>query len=183
MNISYQVIRSSRRSLAIEIKNGTVYVRAPFFVLKSDIDAFVNGHEKWIEKHLLKEKELSESALPSFTDEEIEALKIKAKEYIPARASYYAGLMGVEYEKITIRCQKSRFGSCSAKGNLSFNCLLMLAPKEVIDSVIVHELAHIKEMNHSKDFYREVRKVYPAYDKCNKWLKENGKSLIMRKGK
>ena len=66
------------------------------------------------------------------------------------------------------------------QSNLNFNCLLMLAPPEVIDSVVVHELCHRKEMNHSPRFYAEVYRVFPEYDKWNKWLKENGGSLLSR---
>lgn len=111
---------------------------------------------------------------------EIEALADQALKVIPERVRYYAPLVGVTYGRITIRNQKTRWGSCSSKGNLNFNCLLMLTPPEVIDSVVVHELCHRKEMNHSKRFYEEVYRVYPEYDKWNKWLKENGNALISR---
>ena len=114
------------------------------------------------------------------TAEEIRALAAKALEVIPERVAYYAPLMGVTYNRITIRNQKTRWGSCSSKGNLNFNCLLMLCPPEVIDSVVVHELAHRTEMNHSKRFYAHVLRVYPDYYKWNKWLKENGPALIRR---
>ena len=94
------------------------------------------------------------------------------------RVAYYAPLIGVSYGKITVRKQKTRWGSCSANKNLSFNCLLMLAPPDVIDSVAVHELCHIKHMNHSKAFYSEVFKVMPNYKECHIWLKENGSRLL-----
>ena len=100
--------------------------------------------------------------------------------YIPERVAYYAPIAGVSYGRITIRNQKSRWGSCSAKGNLNFNCLLMLTPPEVIDSVVVHELCHRKEMNHSRRFYDEVLRVYPDYHIWNKWLKENGAAIMRR---
>ena len=99
---------------------------------------------------------------------------------IPERVRYYAERIGVRPKKITIRNQKSRWGSCSAGGNLNFNCLLMLAPTEVMDSVVVHELCHMKEMNHSERFYREVYRVYPEYDRCHRWLKEHGAELLAR---
>ena len=93
---------------------------------------------------------------------------------IPERVRHFAPLIGVDYGRITIRCQRTRWGSCSAKGNLSFNCLLMLLPNEVVDSVVVHELCHRKHMNHSPLFYAEIERVFPEYRKCSKWLKENG---------
>ena len=113
---------------------------------------------------------------------DIEKLAREAVRVIPARVAYFAPLVGVTYGRITIRNQRSRWGSCSSKGNLNFNCLLMLAPPEVLDSVIVHELCHRLEMNHSKRFYDEVLRVYPAYHRWNKWLKEHGNELIARLG-
>ncbi len=115
-----------------------------------------------------------------FTQEEIKSLKERALRVIPERVRYYAPTIGVDYGRITIRTQKTRWGSCSSKGNLNFNCLLMLAPPEVIDSVIVHELCHRKHMNHSKAFYAEVEKVFPEYKKWHKWLKDNGAAMIKR---
>ena len=85
-------------------------------------------------------------------------------------------MLGVTYGRITIRNQRSKWGSCSSKGNLNFNCLLMLTPPEVIDS----ELCHRKEMNHSERFYAEVLRIFPDYYKWNKWLKENGGAIIAR---
>ena len=112
--------------------------------------------------------------------DELNELKRKAKSIIPERAAYYAALIGVSYGRISIRSQRTKWGSCSAKGNLNFNCLLMLAPPEVLDSVVVHELCHRKEMNHSKQFYDEVLRVFPEYKKWNKWLKDNGAALMAR---
>ena len=83
-------------------------------------------------------------------------------------------------EGLTIRNQRTRWGSCSGKKNLNFNCLLMLAPPEVLDSVVVHELCHILEMNHSKRFYAHVLRVYPDYYRDHKWLKEHGTELMRR---
>lgn len=82
----------------------------------------------------------------------------------------------------TIRRQKSRWGSCSNKGNLNFNCLLMLTPPEAIDSVVVHDLCHRKEINHSDKFYAEVLRVFPMYWEQDKWLKENGDILMTMLG-
>ena len=114
------------------------------------------------------------------TNDEIRELADRALKYIPERVRLYAPKVGVTYGRITIRNQRSRWGSCSAKGNLNFNCLLMLMPEEVIDSVVVHELCHRKEMNHSQRFYAEVLKVFPNYRECEKWLKENGDGIMKR---
>ena len=102
----------------------------------------------------------------------------QAVEVVPKRVAHYAARMGVTYGRITIRHQRTRWGSCSSNGNLNFNCLLMLAPPEVLDYVVVHELCHRKYMNHSKQFWAEVAKVMPDYKKCERWLKEEGSLLI-----
>lgn len=136
----------------------------------------------WIEKHISnireknKEKQ-NQSGLQKITMEEIRILADKALEVIPKRVEYFAAKMGVTYGRITIRNQKTRWGSCSAKGNLNFNCLLMKTPPEVIDYVVVHELCHRKEMNHSLRFWAEVEKVLPNYKESKGWLKENGSMI------
>lgn len=97
---------------------------------------------------------------------------------IGQKALEYAQSLSVHFESIRIKDQRSRWGSCSSKGNLNFNCLLMLAPPEVLDYVVVHELCHRKQMNHSKAFWTEVEKVFPDYKKSIKWLKEEGSQIM-----
>ena len=96
------------------------------------------------------------------------------------KVKHYAGLMNVQYGRITIRNQKTRWGSCSSKGNLNFNCLLMLAPDEVVDYVVIHELCHLIEMNHSKAFWKQVEQMMPDYKKHRKWLKDHGNEIMER---
>ena len=157
-------------------------VRAPVGFPERDLRKFVADHEEWIVKH--REQARRKASVPPPQDklsiEEIRALAQQALEVIPGRVAYYAPKVGVTYGRITIRNQKSRWGSCSAKGNLNFNCLLMLTPPEVLDSVVVHELCHRLEMNHSKRFYEEVLRVYPDYRRWERWLKENGGRLMRR---
>ena len=112
--------------------------------------------------------------------DEINELADMAMTVIPERVRYYAPLIGVTYGRITIRNQRSRWGSCSSKGNLNFNCLLMLAPPEVLDAVIVHELCHRKHMDHSDAFYAEVQRVMPSYKKWDTWLRIHGPALMRR---
>lgn len=180
--MTYTLIRSNRRTIAIEIKDEGLIVRAPFRAREKEIEAFVRSKEAWIEKHLKKAEEQKKAAeaLAPFTEDEIKALEKKAREYIPERVNFYAPQVGVTCGRITIRSQRTRWGSCSTKGNLNFNCLLMCMPPEVIDSVVVHELCHLKEMNHSARFYKEVMRVFPEYRKWDRWLKEHG-GVLMRK--
>ena len=176
--MEYEVIRSNRKTLAVQIHGDRVLVRAPARATNEDIQRFLMEHIDWIEKHLAKAKQQAATALPKLTMEDIRRLADQALAVIPLRVRYYAPLVGVTYGRITIRNQKTRWGSCSARGNLNFNCLLMLAPPEVLDYVIVHELCHRKEMNHSDRFYVEVLRVFPDYHKWDKWLKENGPILM-----
>lgn len=175
-----QVIKSNRKTIAIEIKPDLqVLVRAPRRMPKWEIERFVREHEDWILKHLeiVRKRNEERKNLPKETKlapEELKVLVNMAKEAIPKRVAYYAPIVGVTYGRISIRNQKTRWGSCSGKGNLNFNCQLMRMPSEVIDYVVVHELCHRKEMNHSPEFWAEVEKVLPDYKKRRKWLKEYG---------
>ena len=175
-NIKINIIHSDRKTLSIELKPGEIIARAPLSMKDKEIYRFIDSKKTWIEKNFAKinerEKAISEST--SFTEEELKALAEKAKTIIPERVKHYAPMIGVTYNKITIRCQRTRWGSCSSKGNLNFNCLLALFPIEIIDSVVVHELCHRKHMNHSPQFYAEIDKVFPEYKKCHKWLSDNG---------
>jgi len=181
-NLQLNIIYSSRKSIAIELKPDSILVRAPRGMSRRDINVFLNEKRSWIEKHLakMKEREATLDELPLFTMDEIHELADKAMVVIPEKVKKYAPIVGVTYGRITIRNQRSRWGSCSDKGNLNFNCLLMLFPDEVINYVVVHELCHRKHMNHSAQFYAEVQRVFPEYRRCQKWLKENGGRYIRR---
>ena len=180
--MNYTVIHSNRKTLALQIKNGELIVRAPRRVSLSTIDRFVAEHSSWIEKHLAKveEQRARAAALPALSDEELSALTKEARRVFAERVAYYAPIVGVDYARISIRHQGTRWGSCSAKGNLNFNCLLLLAPPEVLDSIVVHELCHRKEMNHSPRFYAQVYRACPDYDASHRWLKEHGTELMSR---
>jgi len=170
------IIYSSRKSIAIELKPNNILVRAPKGMSWCEINAFLESKRGWIEKHLAKMQERQEALeqVEPFTMDEIHELADKALVVIPEKVRKFAPIVGVDYGRIAIRNQRSRWGSCSSKGNLNFNCLLMLFPEEVIDYVVVHELCHRKHMNHSAAFYTEVERVFPEYRKCQNWLKENG---------
>ena len=177
------VIRSNRKTVAIQVNSDlSVTVRAPRSVSEKDIEEILKKKEAWISKHIEKIKETKErfEAEPTekLTCEKVIALADEALKVIPERVEYFAKVIGVTYGKITVRNQKTRWGSCSSKGNLNFNCLLMLAPPEVLDYVVVHELCHRKQMNHSKAFWLEVEKVLPDYKEARKWLKEEGSQMI-----
>ena len=177
-----RVIESGRKTVSLELTPAEIIMRVPRGMSQRQARDFVQRKSAWIEKNLsrisVQQEKLRE--LPRLTSDELRALSEKARRSIPEKVSRYAKLIGVSYGKISIRSQRTRWGSCSSKGDLSFNCLLMLAPDEVIDSVVVHELCHRKHMDHSKGFYDEVERVFPEYRRCRSWLKENGALLLGR---
>ncbi|MDD6686002.1 MAG: M48 family metallopeptidase [Lachnospiraceae bacterium] len=179
------VIKSSRRTMSMEVRpDGSILVRAPFRASAEEIGNFVCSHKSWVKKQRIRiRKRAVEIRLADqnpLSPEDIRQLADQALRELPPRIAAYAGQMGVTYGRVTIRNQKTLWGSCSSKGNLNFNCLLMLAPREVQDYVIVHELSHRKEMNHSPKFWEEVEKVLPDYKRRRNWLRENGSAVIRR---
>ena len=172
-----EIIRSSRRTVAVQITHdGRVVVRAPLWMSGRKIEAFLESKRSWIEKHLSR----TVPQFPPLTEEEITALMAAAKEDLPRRVERLALKVGVSIHRVTIRCQRTRWGSCSAKGNINLNCLLMICPEEVRDYVVVHELCHRREMNHSPRFWAEVERVMPDYCRHRRGLKEEGSALMGR---
>ena len=185
MKQEIKLIRSRRKTISIEVTaDAQVIVRAPMRVPVSEINRFVGEKADWIDKSLRKMKqrqeEIEASGKEALTPQEIKLFVTRAKRIIPQRVRYFAGIMGVTYGRITIRMQKSRWGSCSGKGNLNFNCLLMRTPDEIVDYVVVHELCHRKHMNHSPAFWQMVEQALPDWRSAKVWLKRNGDALMLR---
>lgn len=192
----YQLIRSARKTIAIQIiRQGAVIVRAPRSCPQSLIDAFVEEKQAWIERKKWeiqqREEERNREMSGSYGEKhpggsltrpgtlaEEQVFRMQAAEIFGRKAAYYAERMGVSYNKITIRDQKTRWGSCSGKGNLNFNWRLVLAPVSVLDYVVVHELAHRKEMNHSSRFWSVVGAIMPDYEIHRSWLRDHGNNLM-----
>ena len=103
----------------------------------------------------------------------------EARVRIESRVAYYHTITGGNYTSVTIRDQKTRWGSCSSRGTLSFNYRLIYAPPEILDYVVVHELCHLTHMNHSRDFWNMVGSVMPEYKTYRKWLRDHGQELTL----
>lgn len=185
--IACTLIRSARKTVAIQISaEGEVTVRAPRRCSSRVIDNIVAEKRDWI---LKKQNEIRGRAIflqeqerqqPRISEAEQVRYRKLAGQVLARKVEYYARQMQVTFGRITVRDQKTRWGSCSAKGNLNFNWRLVLAPEEVLDYVVVHELAHRKEMNHSQRFWSQVENVMPDYRSRRLWLKENGDFLMSR---
>ena len=173
-HVTYELIGAKRRSMSLKVDlDGAITVRAPYRTPVQTADWFVEGHRDWIEVRLRAGARIM-AERPSYTDRERAEGRKQAAEVIKARCRYYAPVMGVSYGTVTIREQKTRWGSCSTKGNLNFNWKLALMPPEILDYVVVHELAHRIQMNHSAAFWAEVGKILPDYKERRQWLKVNG---------
>lgn len=106
--------------------------------------------------------------------------KDEARKLLDERLRHWSGQMGLSFNRMSVKDQRSLWGSCSRKGNLNFNWRLVLAPIEVLDYVVIHELAHLKEMNHSPRFWTIVRQWSPDYRSHRRWLRLNQKQLFSR---
>ena len=173
-----KVIRCRRKTIGIRIDDaGRITVRAPLRTSEAEIRRVLESKRTWIEKTL--EKVSARAQVPKLTEGELEDLVKLGRKVIPARTAEWARQVGVTYGRVTVKKQKTLWGSCSAKGNLNFNCLLMLAPEFVRDYVVVHELCHRKQMNHSPLFWAEVERILPYYRDSKKWLKQHGQELML----
>lgn len=183
--LPYTLIRSSRKSCAIGIDlNGDITVRVPMRTSEKEIRHLLIEKRIWIiTKYLEIQEQIRNRPVSDLTDTQRTALEQRyiaaAKDYFPKRVAYFRQFTGGSYNRITVRDQKTRWGSCSARGTLSFNWRLMLAPPRVADYVIVHELCHLTYMNHSADFWKKVESIYPEYRTARKWLKDHGHELVL----
>ena len=180
--LSVLLVRSSRKTLAVQIRaDGTVIARAPLRMPKERILGFLSEKASWIctQQGRMQEREkMRQQACIHLDAAQEKELRERAKAVLAQRTAYFARQIGVTYGRITVRDQKTRWGSCSQTGNLNFNFRLILAPLEVLDYVVVHELCHRRQMNHSAQFWQEVAQVLPDYRERKAWLTENGWRLM-----
>ena len=163
----FTIVYSNRRTICAEVgRDGHVTVRAPRGMSAKNILKFAEDHESWIEKAVQRQmKRLEDGRSVPLSEEEIAALKEQARRFIPLRVKYFSEIMGLYPSAVKISSAAARFGSCSSKHSLNFSYNLMRYPEEAIDYVIVHELAHIRYLNHGKEFYALIAKYMPDYKK------------------
>ncbi len=183
--LPYRLIRSDRKSFSVSVSlDDGITVRVPFCAPEKEIQHFLIEKQHWIiTRYLEAEAKKKNRPVSDLSDDQRAFLEKKyiddAREYFPKRVAYFHSFTGGAYKRITIRDQKTRWGSCSAKGTLSFNWRLMLAPPAILDYVVVHELCHLTHMNHSAAFWQAVETVYPDYRNARKWLKDHGQELVL----
>ena len=170
--IEYQP--QKRKTLSITIKpNGHLQIKAPEGMSEQEIERFLRQKQFWIYKQAKRVAEKQKNRR-EYSEQEKRVLKEKARGILTERTEYYKQILNVDYTKIRIAEQKTRWGSCSGRGVISYNWRLILMPDMILDYVVVHELCHLIEMNHSKAFWNLVGTVLPDYQKRRAWLKENG---------
>ena len=174
--IRISVIRSARKSLGLEVRDAnTVLARIPTRVSDRELKAFVENHRSWIleKTEVMAEREENRKSTPAPPPEllsKTDRMKIQLK--IGKQVRHYCEAMGVTVGYVTVKNQKTRWGSCSAKGNVNFNYQLAFLPDELLDYVVIHELAHRRHMNHSRAFWAEVEKYCQDYLERREQLKE-----------
>lgn len=189
IDVTYEIIRSKRKSCSLSLnEKGILIVRVPLYMHDRDVEHIICQKQYWITERLSEQQERQlHKPQNNYTESQRLALEKRyreaAREFIPKRAAYYAAsypsIIRRSYSRISIRNQKTRWGSCSSKGTLSFNWRLMLAPPGILDYVIVHELCHLAHMNHSAEFWKCVGTILPDYKERRKWLKEHGNELTL----
>ncbi|MBQ4258631.1 MAG: M48 family metallopeptidase [Clostridia bacterium] len=156
------VIRSSRRTAAIEVtRDLRVIARVPRRFPETELKRFLEKHRAWIETALERQKTRGQQN--AGIEEREDELRQKALEILPGKLAFYEKKMGLKANSMKITGAKTRFGSCSSKGGICFSWRLMAYPDEAVDYVVVHELAHLRVLNHSAAFYREIEKILPDY--------------------
>jgi predicted metal-dependent hydrolase len=163
--------QAKRLKLAISC-DGNCTVTLPWRMGFVSADDFIRKNAEWVLEKMKAMKKIGRNSLFARHDT-VEYMKLKetAREMVASRLEKYAEIYGFQYNAVAIRNQKTRWGSCSSKGNLNFNYKILLLPQRHADYIIVHELCHLKEFNHGKRFWNLVAQTFPDYEKIVAQLK------------
>lgn len=166
--------KKSKRARHIRLAvhyDGRVVVTTPFGVPPSLIEKFITAKSQWVADKLKLFKTFKINPARKFSRKDYLDNKDKALAFVKDRVNFYNQKLGFSFNKISIKNQKSRWGSCSSKKNLNINYKILFLTKEQQDYIIVHELCHLKEFNHSKNFWSLVEKIIPNYLAIKKSLR------------
>lgn len=171
--MEYEWIRSARRTIALEVKDShRVIVRTPHRTPKRTVDEFLARHADWLEHALARTAERERKRSELYDPRRSAELQRSAEEYLPLRTAYWAQIMGVSPVGVRITGARTRYGSCSAKNRICYSRYLMAHPTDAVDYVIVHELAHILQKNHSARFYAIVARYLPDWKRRRAILRD-----------
>lgn len=169
--MNFKIIKSNRKTISLSVDDElNAIVKAPYYVSNYQIQEFIDRNNEWLEKAVLRKKKHIDKY--NISEEDKKRLILEANDYLPKRVEYYSDIMNVKPTGLKITSAKKRFGSCNGKNSICFSYYLMLYPKEAIDYVVVHELAHIKHHNHSKEFYNFISIFMPDYKQREKLLRD-----------
>jgi len=174
MNDKVTIQRSARRSVAISVNRDlSVTVKAPRLMKKEHILAFVEKNRDWISRRCEMQRRIN-GIKEKYSASSPEGRKARkdALGYLTARTELWAARMALKPSKIRLSSAEKRYGSCNSRGEIAYSGILMMYPEECIDAVIVHELAHLKHMNHGRAFYAEIEKIMPDYRKRMRKMKK-----------
>lgn len=172
----HSIIRSRRRSISLVVTpEAKLIIRAPHRVPERYLQHLVVRKAAWITKKITQAKRYGAVSMPTKAQERVQFLTYQnqAQKLITSRVEHYSQQTGWRYAEVKITNTRSRWASCSPTGVLRFSWRLVHAPLDVIDYVVVHELAHIKHKNHSRVFWSAVAEIIPDYAQKRKWLREN----------
>lgn len=174
--IKYKVRKSNRaKRLRIAVyRDASIIVTVPFGINKNKVEGFIIEKANWIISKLRFFEQFKNSSIMDNSAENYLKYKLKALELAERKIEYYNKACNFKFNKINIKNQKTKWGSCSKKGNLNFNYKIALMPEKIADYIVVHELCHLKEFNHSGKFWNLVAELTPDYLEIKKELKNNG---------
>ncbi len=171
MSIPCKIVRSRRKTAVFAVNRaGEMELRIPLWVSDRDAQKIIAENADTMNA-LLAHWQKKQAAKPIYRDEDIPRLKQMAKAYLLQKTAKWAEIMGLTPASVKITSAKGRFGSCNNRGWICYSCFLMLYPEDAIDYVIVHELAHLKYLNHSADFYQLIARYLPDYKRRDAILK------------
>jgi predicted metal-dependent hydrolase len=180
MNVPLEFVRHARaRRYVIRVRaDGTVRVTMPRWGSKREAEMFARQQHGWIERQRQRvAAQERTSPAPAYSEEELRALKLRARHELPVALQRLAALHGLTVSRVSVRNQRWRWGSCSPKGHICLNWRLVLMPEPVREYVLIHELMHLRRLDHSKAYWRLVAEACPSYQDARKWLRANGQLL------
>lgn len=170
--VHYVRMRQARRYVMRVRPDGAVRVTIPRGGSRAEAERFAERHRDWA---LRQRSKLLAARRPAAVDR---ALKEQAQRELPPRLHQLAAENGLSVARVTIRDQRSRWGSCSSRGHIALNYRLMLMPPDVRDYILVHELMHLRQQDHSRAFWRHVEAAFPRFREAERWLRAHGPSLF-----